>query len=251
MMLHVRDCPGTTSLFDVCPFPWCRKVKHLLHHLVTCQEQEYCSICSPTDLTPSFLALRGLNEHRFKKRREQLSLNVNVSSKGPAKVGANAVSVEHKSVAEAKSDHLPVHEAYSDFLASFDGGDGHKPEAKPIASADIEVSLSSASRKDSVTVKTEVVDDSEVKVSESTEEVRAQVNDSSPSEVGSNDQVAADDSLSEPQVREVLLDDQSIGSHAIPNSILAEGTRNEASLSNTSIVSASTSARNSTQSEVS
>jgi hypothetical protein len=59
-------------MFDVCPFPWCRKVKHLLYHLVTCQEQEYCSICNPTDLSNNFSVLRGLNEHRFGNMREHL-----------------------------------------------------------------------------------------------------------------------------------------------------------------------------------
>ena len=67
-------------MFDVCPFPWCRKVKHLLHHLVTCQEQEYCSICSPSDLTPSFSALRGLNEHRFKNLRNRLSAKAQMTA---------------------------------------------------------------------------------------------------------------------------------------------------------------------------
>ena len=72
-------------MFDVCLFPWCRKVKHLLHHLVTCQEQEYCSICSPTDLTPNFSALRGLNEHRFNKLRERLSAKAQITADVRAK----------------------------------------------------------------------------------------------------------------------------------------------------------------------
>ena len=72
MMMHVRDCPGTTSTFDVCPFPWCRKVKHLLYHLVSCEKPEECSICTPTDIPPTLKALRGLNAHRHKKHREKL-----------------------------------------------------------------------------------------------------------------------------------------------------------------------------------
>jgi hypothetical protein len=84
-MLHVRDCPGTTALFDVCPFPWCRKVKHLLHHLVTCQEQEYCSICTPTDLSPSLTVLQGLNEHRFKGLRDQLAAHAKISAEARVK----------------------------------------------------------------------------------------------------------------------------------------------------------------------
>ena len=72
MMMHVRDCPGTTSTFDVCPFPWCRKVKHLLYHLVSCKKPEQCSICTPKDISPTLKALRGLNAHRHKKHREKL-----------------------------------------------------------------------------------------------------------------------------------------------------------------------------------
>lgn len=72
LMLHVRDCPGTTSTFDVCPFPWCRKVKHLLYHLVSCTDPKQCGICSPTNLSKSLQALVGLNGHRLQKYREQM-----------------------------------------------------------------------------------------------------------------------------------------------------------------------------------
>eukprot|EP00980_Cylindrotheca_fusiformis_P001465 scaffold345_cov134-Cylindrotheca_fusiformis.AAC.76 len=72
MMLHVRDCPGTTSTFDICPFPWCRKVKHLLYHLVACPDGRKCSICFPKDLSKSLQALVGLNNFRAKRYREHL-----------------------------------------------------------------------------------------------------------------------------------------------------------------------------------
>mmetsp|Transcript_21623 Transcript_21623/g.51232 ORF Transcript_21623/g.51232 Transcript_21623/m.51232 type:complete len:530 (-) Transcript_21623:522-2111(-) len=72
MMLHVRDCPGTTSTFDVCPFPWCRKVKHLLYHLVSCTKPEQCAICSPKDIPKGLKGLVGLNAHRMKKHRERM-----------------------------------------------------------------------------------------------------------------------------------------------------------------------------------
>merc|ERR1719343_1443617 len=72
MMLHVRDCPGTTSKFDVCPFPWCRKVKHLLYHLVSCSNPNQCAICSPKDLPKGLKGLVGLNAFRMKKYRERL-----------------------------------------------------------------------------------------------------------------------------------------------------------------------------------
>jgi len=71
-MLHVRDCPGTTASFDVCPFPWCRKVKHLLYHLVSCTEGENCNICSGTLLPKSMLLLQCLNEHRGEKYQKAL-----------------------------------------------------------------------------------------------------------------------------------------------------------------------------------
>lgn len=71
-MLHVRDCPGTTSNLDVCPFPWCRKVKHLLYHLVSCTKPQECAICTPPNLTKEMRALTGLNEHRLKKQRERM-----------------------------------------------------------------------------------------------------------------------------------------------------------------------------------
>lgn len=72
MLLHVRDCPGTTCSYDVCPFPWCRKIKHLMHHLVTCEQSETCAICSPKDLPPHLNRLRGLNGSRLKRYRERL-----------------------------------------------------------------------------------------------------------------------------------------------------------------------------------
>lgn len=72
MMLHVRDCPGTTSSFDVCPFPWCRKVKHVLYHLVSCTNSAECSVCSPKNLSSSLQGLIGLNEFRMKKHRQRL-----------------------------------------------------------------------------------------------------------------------------------------------------------------------------------
>ena len=71
LMLHVRDCPGTTAAFDICPFPWCRKVKHLLYHMVSCVQPKDCAICSPQNLSPNLTALIGLNDYRRKKQRER------------------------------------------------------------------------------------------------------------------------------------------------------------------------------------
>lgn len=126
MMLHIRDCPGTTSLFDVCPFPWCRKVKHLLYHLVTCQEQEYCSICSPTDLTPSFMTLNGLNEHRFKKLREGLPPKMKLS----ADIGAKACHKDSKMPNDPVDEdmpslyHIQSHPSANEFFAQIESTDG-------------------------------------------------------------------------------------------------------------------------------
>ena len=72
LMLHVRDCPGTTSTLDVCPFPWCRKVKHLMYHLVSCIDSENCPICSPKEIPKGLEGLVGLNAHRIKKHREHM-----------------------------------------------------------------------------------------------------------------------------------------------------------------------------------
>lgn len=66
MMLHVRDCSGLLSNGDVCPFPWCRKTKHLLYHLVSCQDGSTCSICNPDNLSANLTELVGLNAHRRK-----------------------------------------------------------------------------------------------------------------------------------------------------------------------------------------
>ncbi|KAG7353113.1 TAZ zinc finger domain protein [Nitzschia inconspicua] len=72
MMLHVRDCPGTTATLDVCPFPWCRKVKHLLYHLVSCQDPDACQICSQNYVSKNMKDLVGLNAHRMKRYRQKM-----------------------------------------------------------------------------------------------------------------------------------------------------------------------------------
>jgi hypothetical protein len=73
MMLHVRDCPGTTSSYDVCPFAWCRKVKHLLFHLVSCTKPQCCTICAPAEIDSNWNTLSKLNDHRLKNFREGLT----------------------------------------------------------------------------------------------------------------------------------------------------------------------------------
>jgi hypothetical protein len=79
LMLHVRDCPGTTATMDVCPFPWCRKVKHLLFHLVSCHEPETCMICSHKDIPKNLNELAGLNSYRLKKHRQTMIIAAKAS----------------------------------------------------------------------------------------------------------------------------------------------------------------------------
>lgn len=89
MMLHIRDCPGTTTSFDVCPFPWCRKVKHLLYHLVSCSEPLVCPICSNVHLNRNMRQLKGLNYYRGEKFQAALI------AKNKAKAEAEAVEKQN------------------------------------------------------------------------------------------------------------------------------------------------------------
>lgn len=92
LMLHVRDCPGTTASFDVCPFPWCRKVKHLLYHMVSCPSPATCNICSPSPISDSLKNLTGLNKHRAKKYRQKMISFV--KAKSAASKNKNTSSVD-------------------------------------------------------------------------------------------------------------------------------------------------------------
>ena len=95
MMLHVRDCPGTTSTFDVCPFPWCRKVKHLLYHLVTCVKGEQCQICGTPELSPNLQRLRGLNDHLLQKYRQLLQKKQQEQQTAAAAAVAATVAIQN------------------------------------------------------------------------------------------------------------------------------------------------------------
>jgi hypothetical protein len=74
LMLHVRDCSGLLDNGDICPFPWCRKVKHLLYHLVSCVNVDKCTICSPVNdtLSPNLNKLMGLNLYRREKFQSRI-----------------------------------------------------------------------------------------------------------------------------------------------------------------------------------
>lgn len=112
MMLHVRDCSGLLSNGDVCPFPWCRKVKHLLFHLVSCKKKEdgkHCSICCPENLSSNLTDLVSLNAHRrkifvdrvaAKKKASQLQLKTTTIVSSPA----NASSIQIAASAPIKRE---------------------------------------------------------------------------------------------------------------------------------------------------
>jgi hypothetical protein len=87
MMMHVRDCPGTTATFDVCPYPWCRKTKHLLYHLVSCEDPESCDICSPVDISYNLRALKGLNEFRKDRIKERFCTPISSEPSGNIDTG--------------------------------------------------------------------------------------------------------------------------------------------------------------------
>lgn len=106
MMLHVRDCPGTTATFDVCPFPWCRKMKHFLYHLVTCLDQERCQICSAEELKGNLAALRGLNTFRLQQTKafpERLKCCSVLNKDGMVKVSIDSTSKELQQVLQSQS----------------------------------------------------------------------------------------------------------------------------------------------------
>ena len=78
-MLHVRDCPGTTPNGQLCPYPWCRKVKHLLNHLLSCAKPNECHICRPRLMPKNLIKLAKLNffQKQQARKRSQAKLSVN------------------------------------------------------------------------------------------------------------------------------------------------------------------------------
>ncbi len=91
LMLHVRDCPGTTSTNDICPYPWCRKTKHLLYHLVSCENPDQCKICTPEHLTPQLKQLKGLSSFRRKKRQNTKPPSLSTTGKlASSSIGKNS-----------------------------------------------------------------------------------------------------------------------------------------------------------------
>jgi len=57
-------CPSATcsnSISVPCPFPWCRPVKNLLHHLLCCTAGKHCRICHPRCISDNLATLSSLN----------------------------------------------------------------------------------------------------------------------------------------------------------------------------------------------
>ena len=110
-MLHVRDCPGTTPSYDICPFPWCRKTKHLLYHLVSCSSADNCKICCPVGINANLRSLQGLNKFRDQKRKKlhgtspsstAHSANKSVNGKGAASGQTSSAVMAKKSVQQRR-----------------------------------------------------------------------------------------------------------------------------------------------------
>ncbi|KAL3800307.1 hypothetical protein HJC23_003603 [Cyclotella cryptica] len=136
MMLHVRDCCGLLSNGDVCPFPWCRKTKHLLYHLVTCTKNDdgsKCSICCPENLSSNLMDLVGLNSYRRKIFVERAKA-----------VAAAAAATRHqmaiaKAKAAAQSSTQPHVLTSSQILTAPSTNHNYESQTKPFATASTHV----------------------------------------------------------------------------------------------------------------
>ena len=111
MMLHVRDCPGTTLNYDICPFPWCRKMKHILFHLVSCTEPTACRICTHPEVSDNLLDLAKLNAQRLSFYRKMLL------SKKPEERAAALVTQSGKPCNPTKNPKESVRHAGADVSA--------------------------------------------------------------------------------------------------------------------------------------
>ncbi|KAL3822038.1 hypothetical protein ACHAXA_007831, partial [Cyclostephanos tholiformis] len=134
LMLHVRDCSGLLSNGDICPFPWCRKVKHLLYHLVSCEGVGQCTICCPPEdkLSPNLNALVGLNSHRRDKFRERVKT---VLAKRHQLVAAAAAARAEPSSAKVKTTTVnPAHITTNN--ATFAASHVAKPQTATVTTTD-------------------------------------------------------------------------------------------------------------------
>eukprot|EP00590_Aulacoseira_subarctica_P001346 CAMPEP_0172437862 /NCGR_PEP_ID=MMETSP1064-20121228/72486_1 /TAXON_ID=202472 /ORGANISM="Aulacoseira subarctica , Strain CCAP 1002/5" /LENGTH=432 /DNA_ID=CAMNT_0013186373 /DNA_START=1581 /DNA_END=2879 /DNA_ORIENTATION=+ len=70
----------TKSTTMKCPFSWCRPVKHLLYHLVSCTAGRSCLICHPRNISGNMATLTSLNAFMRSKRHKTNSATVNATS---------------------------------------------------------------------------------------------------------------------------------------------------------------------------
>ena len=66
MMLHARDCQGTSNDGNPCNRAWCVKVKNLAIHLAMCPFAWNCKICTPSG--DSTTVLKTLQTENFARR---------------------------------------------------------------------------------------------------------------------------------------------------------------------------------------
>jgi hypothetical protein len=82
---NVAQPPPST---EHCPFPWCRPMKHLLHHLINCSSGRACRMCHPKAISDNMATLTSLNSHRRQKRRLVLKAAIARGSCNEAIAGA-------------------------------------------------------------------------------------------------------------------------------------------------------------------
>lgn len=94
-MLHVRDCPGTTINGDLCPFPWCRKVKRLLYHLLSCGKPNECRICRPRSMPKNLIKLAKINffQKQQARKRAQAAPTIKGTTDSKCEVDSNGKKI--------------------------------------------------------------------------------------------------------------------------------------------------------------
>ena len=114
-----------------CPFAWCRPVKHLLYHLISCTAGRSCRICHPRAISDNMATLTSLNAHRRNKRKRVVS---DVASSIKEESPAGAVSAESKPSGQAGAPNPTIAAATSAAATGLssafsttgsDGGGGH------------------------------------------------------------------------------------------------------------------------------
>lgn len=159
-MLHVRDCPGTTASYDVCPFPWCRKVKHLLYHLISCSDHNSCAVCSNVNLNRNMRRLQGLNNHRgeiyqqvlltkTRAKAEAEKLAAKATKQVTSKLDADSLELmvldELKNDTDASKSEIPVpkHNSASETcdVATVNEDEIETPPSVLVSNSDVDYSI--------------------------------------------------------------------------------------------------------------